>query len=321
MVAFATQSKIQTTGADVVPIGANGAGKSKLLSAAELRTFASLYSAAQVDTLLSAKQATLVSGTNLKSINGTTLLGSGDLTVSATPAGSSGQLQFNSAGAFGGAAALGYMSSGTLFTVTGQAASDVLYCLKGAASQSGNLLETRNNSNTLLSYINAAGSVVVPAGSSSAPGLIISQPIGSTINGFFSHSPPSVSLAINSTPVIQYNGSTYVNIHSSANMGFSAGGNANNVNADIGWGRSSAGVLEINDCNTGGTKGTFRDLILRNLGVNGAISAGGGVGIVSIKNATTVPTTNPTGGGVMYCESGALKFRGSSGTVTTLGVA
>lgn len=35
---------------------------------------------------------------------------------------------------------------------------------------------------------------------------------------------------------------------------------------------------------------------------------------------TTEPAT-PTGGGVIYVESGALKFKGSGGTVTTLGPA
>lgn len=32
----------------------------------------------------------------------------------------------------------------------------------------------------------------------------------------------------------------------------------------------------------------------------------------------TAPTANPTGGGVLYVESGALKYRGSSGTITTI---
>jgi hypothetical protein len=32
----------------------------------------------------------------------------------------------------------------------------------------------------------------------------------------------------------------------------------------------------------------------------------------------TAPTANPSGGGVLYVESGALKYRGSSGTVTTI---
>jgi hypothetical protein len=46
------------------------------------------------------KQAALVSGTNIKTINGSSVLGSGDLTVSGTPAGSTGYVQFNSSGAF-----------------------------------------------------------------------------------------------------------------------------------------------------------------------------------------------------------------------------
>ncbi len=60
----------------------------------------------------------------------------------------------------------------------------------------------------------------------------------------------------------------------------------------------------------------------------GAIVSAGGLGVagkkskvVGISNCTTVPTTNPTSGGVLYCEGGALKFRGSSGTVTTIAAA
>jgi hypothetical protein len=45
---------------------------------------------------------------------------------------------------------------------------------------------------------------------------------------------------------------------------------------------------------------------------------GGGAGVIGIANATTVPTSNPTGGGILYVENGALKYRGSSGTVTTI---
>jgi hypothetical protein len=39
---------------------------------------------------------------------------------------------------------------------------------------------------------------------------------------------------------------------------------------------------------------------------------------VSIANATTAPTTNPTGGGILYVEAGVLKYRGSSRTVTLI---
>jgi hypothetical protein len=56
-------------------------------------------------------------------------------------------------------------------------------------------------------------------------------------------------------------------------------------------------------------------------------SAGGGTrlaissaGILSISNATA-PSTSPAGLGQLYVEAGALKYRGSSGTVTTIAAA
>lgn len=42
------------------------------------------------------------------------------------------------------------------------------------------------------------------------------------------------------------------------------------------------------------------------------------VGVIGIANGTA-PTTSPAGIGQLYVEAGALKYRGSSGTVTTLG--
>ncbi len=58
-----------------------------------------------------------------------------------------------------------------------------------------------------------------------------------------------------------------------------------------------------------------------NLGLNTTAQFGTRSGVIGIANDATVPTTNPTGGGVLYTEAGALKYRGSSGTVTTLGIA
>lgn len=50
-------------------------------------------------------------------------------------------------------------------------------------------------------------------------------------------------------------------------------------------------------------------------------SFGGGSGVLAIHNAGTSPTTNPTSGGILYVETGILKYRGSSGTITILGAA
>jgi hypothetical protein len=85
---------------------------------------------------------------------------------------------------------------------------------------------------------------------------------------------------------------------------------------DVGLMHNASGVLTINDGST--TTTHYRDLQLRNLQVNGANSLGGGVGVIALANATTSPTTNPAGGGVLYVEAGALMYLGASGTVTTI---
>lgn len=56
-----------------------------------------------------------------------------------------------------------------------------------------------------------------------------------------------------------------------------------------------------------------------NIGVWGS-SYGSGVKVVFIANGTA-PSSNPSGGGILYVEAGALKYRGSGGTITTLGAA
>jgi hypothetical protein len=58
---------------------------------------------------------------------------------------------------------------------------------------------------------------------------------------------------------------------------------------------------------------------MQNLRVGTGGSFGGGTGgMVLMVNAVTPPSTSPTSGGVLYVESGALKYKGSSGTVTVI---
>jgi hypothetical protein len=45
---------------------------------------------------------------------------------------------------------------------------------------------------------------------------------------------------------------------------------------------------------------------------------GGGQGVIAIANASVAPTVNLAGAGILYVEDGALKYRGSKGTVTTI---
>jgi hypothetical protein len=58
-----------------------------------------------IQTQLDAKQATLVSATNIKTINSTSLLGSGDISISAPPSGVAGAIQFSNGSAFASDAA------------------------------------------------------------------------------------------------------------------------------------------------------------------------------------------------------------------------
>lgn len=56
-----------------------------------------------------------------------------------------------------------------------------------------------------------------------------------------------------------------------------------------------------------------------NIGIGGS-SFGSGAKVIFIANGTA-PSGTPSGGGILYVESGALKFKGSSGTVTTIAAA
>lgn len=58
-----------------------------------------------------------------------------------------------------------------------------------------------------------------------------------------------------------------------------------------------------------------------NLAIGLPLSSGGGSRIIYIKNCITAPTTNPVDGGILYVQAGALKYRGSGGTVTTIAAA
>ena len=94
-------------------------------------------------TTFNGKQALLVSGTNIKTINTNSILGSGDLTISASAAGSTTQVQYNNAGAFAAS------STFTYSTTTGDLSAPVHNSTNGL---------TVNSSNVSSSYTVASGS-------------------------------------------------------------------------------------------------------------------------------------------------------------------
>ena len=57
-----------------------------------------------------------------------------------------------------------------------------------------------------------------------------------------------------------------------------------------------------------------------NVSLGGQALGTAAAGVIAIANGTA-PTSSPAGGGQLYVEAGALKFRGSGGTVTVIGPA
>lgn len=70
--------------------------------------------------------------------------------------------------------------------------------------------------------------------------------------------------------------------------------------------------------NSGSTKRTLRFAPYGgNVSIGGMTLGTSANGVLGLINATA-PTTSPAGGGQLYVEAGVLKYRGSSGTVTTI---
>lgn len=86
-------------------------------------------------------------------------------------------------------------------------------------------------------------------------------------------------------------------------------------------GADNSGAMLIRTYNAGTPQNVLRITSLRNLGLNTNDQFGSGQGVIGIANRAVAPTTNPTGGAVLYAESGALKGRGSGGTTTTIAAA
>jgi hypothetical protein len=103
------------------PVVSSG-GTTPAISMAAATTSVNGYLTSTDWTTFNGKQALLVSGTNIKTINSTSLLGSGDIAISASPAGSNTQIQYNNSGAFG--ASSSFTFDGTVNTAPVQSSSN-----------------------------------------------------------------------------------------------------------------------------------------------------------------------------------------------------
>jgi len=100
------------------PVASTG-GTTPVISMPAATTSVNGYLTSTDWTTFNGKQASLVSGTNIKTINGSSVLGSGDLSVSASAGGSNTQVQYNSSGSLAGSANMTF--NGTNFILANDA--------------------------------------------------------------------------------------------------------------------------------------------------------------------------------------------------------
>jgi hypothetical protein len=179
--------------------------------------------------------------------------------------------------------------------------------VKGAASQSANLQEWQDSGAGTASGISSAGSffttgrVSVGFTSAQVGTKFISQPgvatdVGAIIRG----------AASQSANLQEWQNSAGTVIAKVDSAGTLSTQNINGLNST---------VMHMNP---GGTNAIslFTTPNFQFFNVSG--SFGGGTKVIGIANATTVPSSNPTGGGVLFVNSGALQYRGTSGANTTI---
>lgn len=182
-------------------------------------------------------------------------------TLTTAPGGSSGELQYNNAGAFGGAAGLAWTPAASPnLTVTAQNAAHVPLCVKMVSGQSANPFELRNNLNALRMYIDNTGAVVT-TGTMTATGNITTG--GLTISsGYMLRSTSGTSLYL-----VGSSGGVELGAYGTALATVkpnSANGTTSlryHLSSGTALGETSAGVAEINN----GTTGTYADLRAKEL--------------------------------------------------------
>ena len=189
----------------------------------------------------------------------------------------------------------------------------------GFASQTANLQEWQNSAGTVNAAISASGDylalngTLLRASSASVFGSLQLQDGGTNQTIL---NPYTAGLLINNSGVT---GMTVVKVRGASGQTAPLQEWQDGSGTVLARIESNGSAYFITLQNSSG-QNVLRAESSRNLTIltGGVGSFGGGSGVMFIANATTVPTTNPSGGGLIYVEGGALKYRGSSGTVTTI---
>lgn len=178
-------------------------------------------------------------------------------------------------------------------TNTTNSASTVPLITKGTTSQTANLQEWQSSAGTVLTSIQSTG--------------LINTTTGITATGNYANSFGGASIS-NVIVAVRPN---------ATNVGIAVRGAASQSGNLQEW-QISDGTVKAYVTQDGSILTASTLTTTANLRVAGLAGTGGGTGVIAIANATTAPTSNPTGGGILYVEGGALKYRGSNGTVTTI---
>ena len=279
----------------------------------------------------SAFQAPLVSGANIKTVNGNSLLGSGDLTISGgggTPGGSDTQVQFNDGGAFGGDSGLAFNKTTGKLTVGGKTvtASAPVLDLSQTWNASGvtftgikfNVTDTASAAASLLMDLQVGGVSkfkVEKNGAVTSPYLI-------GVSNSWSAQLTSTSLDFGgptTTRSITFNGQPMISAYGSNSLSFSPNAYTSVISFfdQVYFGKDSVNVLAQRNGTAAQTKrlyGTYTDAsnyrrLTQTMSVSGVAEIkpeGGGTGATgNVLHISGLPTSNP-GPGILWNNAGVV---------------
>ena len=239
-----------------------------------------------------------------------------------TPGGSNTQVQFNDSGAFGGDSAFTWnKTTNTLTLDDGSASGADGVIITGGTSSINLVTDDTTGTNDSSGYIEIIAGASTGSNANSGGIDIIAGDSDDT--GF----PGEVFIQAGksgSVGVPGQNTGGRVSI-TAGNSGDANGGdiliNTGNATASGDGGRL---IVTLGGTDSGGRPyfqvkqfdgfGTVQP----NIAFGSSTSFGGGQGVLYIRNRTTAPSSDPSSGGILYVESGALMYRGSGGTVTTI---
>ena len=230
------------------------------------------------------------------------------------------------------------LTSGAMALVTNTTAADKAFIVKGAASQSGTMFEVQNSAATALVVVDSAGNVGVGAAPNAGIALQISKNLTGAVNAYAVTGQVTVQSDVTTRAVSFYSGlatqATTFTLGDMAHFQASQGsfGASSTVTNQTGFWAAASLTGATNNYGFRGVlasatgrwnlymDGTAANHLAGNLCVGTTATATSADKAIHMGNGTA-PTANIASGGILYVESGALKYRGSSGTITTLGAA